>query len=217
MPKLVGYVRVPKFDEDQLKQVQWSALTSAGVSDRYIFEDVVSRRKDDQPGLKRCLKILDPGDTLLLWRLDRAGRDLRHLVNFVNQLLERGVGLKVLSGAGASIDTTADGDGQILSVFCGLAEFERELISEGQRSGGAMASKIRGHRGGRTPKMTLAKIELARAAMAQPETNVGALCARLGIARQTLYRFVGPSGELREDGLRLMQASGVNDTGGLPA
>lgn len=140
----------------------------------------------------------------MIWKLDRLGRDLRHLVNLVGDLTAREVGLKVLAGEGASIDTTTANGRLVFAIFAGLAEFERELIVERTKAG-LQAARARGRRGGRPYKMTPAKLRLARAAMGQPETKVGDLCAELGISRQTLYRSVGPKGELRDHGKRLLE------------
>lgn len=139
----------------------------------------------------------------MVWKLDRLGRDLRHLVNLVDDLTKRGIGLKVLAGEGASIDTTTANGRLVFGIFAALAEFERALIVERTKAG-LEAARARGRNGGRPFKMTPAKLRLARAAMGQPETKVGDLCAELGIARQTLYRFVGPKGELRADGEKLL-------------
>lgn len=144
----------------------------------------------------RALRALRPGDVLVVWKLDRLGRSLRHLVNLVHDLTSRGIGLAVLTGHGAAIDTTTPAGKLIFGIFASLAEFERELLSEQTRAGLASA-RARGRKGGRRPKMTPAKLRLAQAAMGQPETNVGALCAELGITRSTLYRHVSPTGELR--------------------
>lgn len=122
---------------------------------------------------------------------------------FVGDLTKRNVGLKVLAGEGASIDTTTANGRLVFAIFAGLAEFERELIVERTKAGLASA-RARGRHGGRPFKMTPAKLRLARAAMGQPETKVRDLCAELGITRQTLYRFVGPKGELRADGEKLL-------------
>lgn len=143
------------------------------------------------------------GDTLLLWKLDRLGRDLRHLVNIVHDLTERGVGLKVLTGQGAAIDTTTASGKLVFGIFAALAEFERELISERTKAGLASA-RARGRNGGRPYKMTPAKIRLAQASMGKQDTNVSALCKELGITRQTLYRHVSPAGQLRDAGQKLL-------------
>lgn len=155
------------------------------------------------PGLAACIKALREGDTLLVWKLDRLGRDLRHLVNTVHDLTARGVGLKVLTGQGAAVDTTTAAGKLVFGIFAALADFERELISERTKAGMASA-RARGRMGGRKFKMTPAKLRLAMAAMGQPETRVGDLCEELGITRQTLYRHVSPKGELRSDGLKLL-------------
>ena len=133
---------------------------------------------------------------------DRLGRDLRHLVNIVHDLTERGIGLKVLTGQGAAIDTTASGK-LVFGTFAALAEFERELISE-RTFAGLASARARGRKGGRPYKMAAAKVRLAMASMSKPETKIGDLCTELGITRQTPYRHVSPSGELRPDGEKLI-------------
>ena len=203
MTTLIGYARVSKADGSQVLDLQRDALLAAGVDADHIYEDRASGRRDDRPGLAACLKALRAGDTLVAWKLDRLGRDLRHLVNLVGDLTSRGVGLRVLAGEGASIDTTTANGRLVFAIFAGLAEFERELIAERTRAGLA-AARARGRHGGRPYKMTPAKLRLAQAAMGQPETKVSALCAELGVTRQTLYRFVSPKGELRADGLKLL-------------
>ena len=201
---LIGYARVSKADGSQVHDLQRDALTKAGVKAAHVYEDSASGRRDDRPGLEAALKALRSSDTLVVWKLDRLGRDLRHLVNLVGDLTARDVGLKVLAGEGASIDTTTANGRLVFAIFAGLAEFERELIVERTKAG-LEAARARGRHGGRPYKMTPAKLRLARAAMGQPETKVGDLCAELGVTRQTLYRFVSPNGELRDDGKRLIE------------
>src|SRR3954470_8375009 len=196
---LVGYVRVSKADGSQVTDLQRDALREAGVDARHLYEDTTSGRRDDRPGLAACLKALREGDTLVVWKLDRLGRDLRHLVNTVHELTTRGIGLKVLTGQGAAIDTTTAAGKLVFGIFAALAEFERELIVERTKAGMA-AARARGRSGGRPHTMTAAKLRLASAAMGQPETNIGERCAELGISRQTLYRHVAPNGTLRADG-----------------
>ena len=203
MTALIGYARVSKVDGSQVVDLQRDALAAAGVAPERVYEDQASGKRDSRPGLDACLKALRAGDTLVVWKLDRLGRDLRHLVNLVGDLTKRGVGLKVLAGEGASIDTTTANGRLVFAIFAGLAEFERELIVERTKAGLA-AARARGRNGGRPFKMTTAKLRLAQAAMGKPETKVGELCRELGITRQTLYRFVGPHGELRRDGERLL-------------
>lgn len=200
---LIGYMRVSKADGSQTTDLQHDALSVAGVSADHIYEDKASGKLDARPGLDAALKALREGDTLVVWKLDRLGRDLRHLVNTVHDLSKRGVGFKVLSGHGASIDTTTPAGKLVFGIFAALAEFERELISERTRAGLASA-RARGRTGGAPYKMTAAKLRLAMAAMGQSETKVGDLCNELGITRQTLYRHVAPDGSLRGDGNKLL-------------
>lgn len=200
---LIGYMRVSKADGSQGLDLQRDALLAAGIRPDHLYEDFASGKKDDRPGLTACLKALREGDTLVVWKLDRLGRDLRHLINTVHDLTARGIGLKVLTGHGAAIDTTTAAGKLVFGIFAALAEFERELIAERTKAGLASA-RARGRHGGRPFKMTAAKLRLAMAAMGQPETKVGDLCEELGITRQTLYRHVGPSGKLRADGEKLL-------------
>nr|WP_187701465.1 recombinase family protein [Dietzia sp. E1] len=199
-------MRVSKADGSQSTDLQRDALLSAGVETDALYEDKASGKKEDRPELASCLKALRSGDTLIVWKLDRLGRDLRHLVNIVHDLTERGVGLKVLTGQGAAIDTTTASGKLVFGIFAALAEFERELISERTKAG-LESARARGRKGGRPYKMTPAKVRLAMASMGQPETNVAALCEELGITRQTLYRHVSPTGELRPDGRKLLTKS----------
>lgn len=177
--------------------------SAAGVNPELLYEDMASGKKQDRPQLASCLKALRAGDTLVVWKLDRLGRDLRHLVNVVHDLNTRDVGLRVLAGQGASIDTTTAQGKLVFGIFAALAEFERELISE-RTQAGLESARARGRKGGRPFKMTPAKVRLAMASMGQPETSVAALCKELDITRQTLYRHVSPTGELREDGRKLL-------------
>ena len=196
-------MRVSKADGSQSTDLQRDALLAAGADPEALYEDKASGKKDDRPQLAACLKALRPGDTLMVWKLDRLGRDLRHLVNIVHDLTERGVGLKVLTGQGAAIDTTTASGKLVFGIFAALAEYERELISE-RTVAGLAAARARGRKGGAPYKMTSAKVRLAAASMGKPGTNVSELCKELGITRQTLYRHVSPTGELRDDGRKIL-------------
>lgn len=202
-PPLIGYMRVSKADGSQVVDLQRDALIAAGVTERHLYSDTASGKKDDRPGLAACLQSLRDGDTLVVWKLDRLGRNLRHLVNTVHELTAAGVGLRVIAGQGAAIDTTTAGGKLIFGIFAALAEFERELIVERTRAGLASA-RARGRVGGRKPKMTAAKLRLAMASMGKRETNVAALCEELGVSRQTLYRHIAPDGTLRADGKKAL-------------
>ncbi len=201
---LIGYMRVSKTDGSQVLDLQRDALLHASIEPGHLYGDMASGKRDDRPGLAACLKALRPGDTLVVWKLDRLGRDLRHLINTVHDLTQRGIGFKVLTGHGASIDTTTPSGKLVFGIFAALAEFERELISERTKAGLASA-RARGRKGGAPFKMTAAKLRVAMAVMGRPETKVSDLCRDLGVTRQTLYRHVGPDGSIRKDGQKLLE------------
>ena len=200
---LIGYARVSKADGSQSLDLQHDDLRAAGVDQDNIYEDRASGGRDDRPGLAACLKSLRDGDVLVVWKLDRLGRSLTHLVNTVKDLSDRKIALRVLTGKGAQIDTTTASGRMVFGIFATLAEFERDLIRE-RTMAGLAAARARGRKGGRPFKMTAAKLRLAMAAMGQPETKVSDLCQELGITRQTLYRHLSPKGELRPDGAKLL-------------
>ena len=139
------------------------------------------------------MRALRTGDVLVVWKLDRLGRNLVHLVNTVQDLSTRGVGLRVLTGQGAQIDTTTAAGRLVFGIFAALAELERELIRE-RTLAGLTAARARGRNGGRTFALSKAQVRLAQAAMAHRDTSVSALCRELGIRPVTLYRYVGPQG-----------------------
>jgi DNA invertase Pin-like site-specific DNA recombinase len=200
---LIGYARVSKADGSQVLDLQKDALLYLGIDEHNIYSDYASGKLDDRPGLQSCLKALRKGDTLVVWKLDRLGRDLRHLIDIVHNLQEREIGFRVLAGYGANIDTTTANGKLIFSIFAALAEYERKLTGERTKAGLASA-RARGRKGGRRYKMTTTKIYLAQGAMEKPDTKIAELCKELGITRQTLYRHVSPKGELRPDAHKLM-------------
>ena len=199
----VGYARVSKADGSQVIDLQKDALLKSGIEEDQIYSDFASGKSDERPGLLACLKALRKGDTLVVWKLDRLGRDLKHLVTIVDTLQKREVSFKVLTGQGANIDTTTANGRLVFGIFAALAEYERELISERTKAG-LVSARTRGRKGGRKYKMTITKLQLAKSAMENPETNISELCKELGITRGTLYRFVGPKGEFRDDARKLM-------------
>ena len=200
---LIGYVRVSKTDGTQTLDYQKDALRKTGVKEKNIYEDLASGKKDNRQGLESCLKALREDDVLVVWKLDRLGRNLKHLVNTVQDLADRGIGMKVLTGEGASIDTTTASGKLVFGIFAALAEFERELIRE-RTIAGLAAARARGRQGGRKFQLSKPQVRLAQTAMKNRDTSVGELCEELGVTRQTLYRYVGPDGRLREYGTRVL-------------
>ena len=202
---LIGYARVSKVDGSQSLDLQKDALLAANVPDDQIYSDQASGKKDDRPGLEACLKALRNGDVLVIWKLDRLGRSLHHLVKTVAMLSGRGVGLKVLTGQGAQIDTTTAAGKLSFGIFAALAEFESELIRE-RTMAGLQAARARGRKGGRKFALTKAQVRMAQAAMANRDTSVSELCKELAVKPVTLYRYVDPNGNLRDSGKRVLEA-----------
>jgi DNA invertase Pin-like site-specific DNA recombinase len=200
---LIGYMRVSKSDGTQALDLQRDALLTAGVAPERLYADRASGRKDDRPGLTTCLQALQPGDTLVVWKLDRLGRSLRHLVSVVDELQQRQVGFKVLAASGIQIDTTTANGRLVFGIFAALAEFEAELIRERTRAGLA-AARARGRRGGRPRKMTKETLRTAMAAMRDQATSARSVARRLGINTTPLYMYVNRDGSLKQAGQALL-------------
>ncbi len=178
---LVGYARVSKADHSQSTDLQRDALRQAGVDERNIYEDKASGDKDNRPALKTCIEFLRSGDVLVVWKLDRLGRSLPHLIEMVSDLQKRGVGFRSLT---ESLDTTSAMGEFIFHVFGALAQYERSLIRERVQAG-LEAARRRGRRGGRPRRLDDEKIDAARALIAGG-TNPSAVARSLGIPRSTL-------------------------------
>jgi len=177
----IGYARVST--GDQTLDLQLDALTKADCG--RVFTETASGAKSDRPLLKEAVEYLRPGDTLVVWRLDRLGRSLQHLIETVTALEGRGIGFCSLT---ESIDTTTPGGKLIFHVFGALAEFERDLIQERTHAGLA-AARARGRTGGRPRKLNDPKqLALARRLYADGQTDVATICSTLGISRATFYR-----------------------------
>jgi len=179
---LVGYARVST--GDQTLDLQKDALAAAACGQ--VFTDVTSGAKSSRPGLDAALAYVRAGDTLAVWRLDRLGRSLQHLIETVSGLEARGVGFRSLTEA---IDTTTSGGKLIFHIFASLAEFERALIQE-RTNAGLAAARARGRMGGRPNKLTSKQVELARRMHADRQTDVATICQTLGITKSTLYRIL---------------------------
>ncbi len=201
---LIGYARVSKSDNSQVLDLQIDALTNSGVKEENIYTDKISGSKDERPGLENCLKALREDDILVVYKLDRLGRNLKHLIQTVEDLTKRKIGFKVLSGQGVNIDTTTPAGKMIFSIFGALAEFERELIRE-RTIAGIQAARSRGRMGGRKFNLTKAQVRLAEASMKNRDTSVTELCKELKITRATLYKYISPNGELRDYAKRVLE------------
>jgi DNA invertase Pin-like site-specific DNA recombinase len=203
---LIGYVRVSKSDGTLTLAPQRDAMLAAGVDPTRVYEDLSSGRRDERPGLAACLMAIQPGNTLVLWKLERLGRDLRHLVNTVEDLRTRGVGLKVLTGAGAQIDTMTANGRLAFGIFAAFAEFEREVIAE-RTTVELAAARARGRNGGRPRKMDRAALMMAMSAMADPKTVAVEVAMRLGLTTTTLYAYVNGDGSPKAAGQAVLDGT----------
>lgn len=181
---LIGYARVST--QDQTLDLQTDALTRAGCEK--IFTDTTSGAKAERPGLQDAMSQLRVGDTLVVWRLDRLGRTLKHLIATISDLSDHGIGFKSLQ---ENMDTTTSGGKLIFHIFGALAEFEREVIKE-RTNARLQAARTRGRFGGRPTVQSLdpKKVALARKLYADGSMPVQEICAQLRIGRSTLYRYV---------------------------
>jgi DNA invertase Pin-like site-specific DNA recombinase len=180
MGHLLGYARVSTADQDAALQVD--ALKAAGCY--RVFVDVISGSLQHRPELDILLDQIRPGDTLVVWRLDRLGRSLRHLIDQLHVLAERGIGFRSLQ---ETIDTTSPGGRLIFHVFAALAEFERDLIRE-RTNAGLVAARARGRTGGRPHLLSPAKLTTASQLYERREMTVAQIGEVLGVSRTTIYR-----------------------------
>jgi DNA invertase Pin-like site-specific DNA recombinase len=184
---LIGYARIST--SDQNLDLQLDALERAGADK--VFSDVASGAKTARPGLDQVLSHVREGDTLIVWKLDRLGRSIRHLIDTIKLLDERKVGFKSLQ---ESIDTTTSGGRLVFHIFCSLAEFERDLIRE-RTHAGLQSARARGKKGGRPKSLTSRQRQQAITLLKDSSNSVADICKTLRISRSTLYRYVpGPSG-----------------------
>jgi DNA invertase Pin-like site-specific DNA recombinase len=181
---LIGYARVST--DDQNLDLQRDALTKAGCEQ--IYTDRVSGTKANRPGLTEALSHLRQGDTLVVWRLDRLGRSLWHLIDTVTDLQAHGIGFQSITEA---INTTTSGGKLVFHIFGALAEFEREIIRE-RTNAGLQAARARGRNGGRPKKLTNKQIQILQHLAADKKHTVNEICQTLGIGRTAFYRYVKP-------------------------
>lgn len=183
--RLVGYARVSTDDQELALQID--ALTAQGIPKSAIFMDKLSGAKTERPGLTKCLETLRSGDILVVWRLDRLGRSMRHLITVVEDLRNNGIGFRSLNEG--AIDTTCASGELIFNIFSALAQFERRLIQERTKAGLA-AARARGRCGGRPKVRALdTKVVLAKKLHADKSVAVDEICKTLRISRSTLYRY----------------------------
>lgn len=182
----IGYARVST--GEQTLDLQLDALKKADCGT--LYRDVASGAKTDRPGLADALSHLRAGDTLVVWRLDRLGRSLRHLIDTLTDLDQRGVGFKSLT---ENIDTTTPGGKLIFHIFGALAEFERDLIRE-RTNAGLTAARARGRTGGRPRAfLTASQLAMAKTLFADTRRSIPDICKTLGVSRSTLYRYMSTS------------------------
>ena len=179
---LIGYTRVST--DDQNMDLQLDALRKAGCEK--IYSDQLSGGLSERPGLTMALEILRPGDTLVIWRLDRLGRSLKDLIHLVEQLEKKTIGLKSIQ---EHLDTTTAGGRLIFHLFGALAEFERNLIKERTRAG-VNAARARGRQGGRPRLLEPKKRDLAIRLYEERKHSVAELCGMMGISKSTLYNYL---------------------------
>ena len=178
----IGYARISTLDQNH--DLQFDALTQAGCEK--VFSDKISGAKVDRPGLQEALAYLRKDDCLVVWRLDRLGRSLKHLIEVAEGLEKRGVGLSSLQ---EGLDTSTSGGKLIFHIFGALAEFERNLIRERTMAGLASA-RARGRLGGRSNKLDNGKIVTLKKLYDSREHTVVEICRLMGISKPTFYRYL---------------------------
>ena len=186
---LVGYLRVSSDSDRQSPALQRDALLAAGVDERHLFEDRASGVRDDRPGLVKALEFVQAGDCLVVWKLDRLGRSLSHLLTIVTGLREKGVGFRSLT---EQMDSTTPQGELLFHLFGALAQYERALIQERVKAG-INAAKRRGRHSGRPRALDAEKLESVMAALDRGASKA-AVCRTFGIPRSTLIDSLARAG-----------------------
>lgn len=179
---LIGYARVST--QEQTLDLQKDALEKIGCAK--IFTDVISGAKTERKGLEDALSYVREGDTLVVWKLDRLGRSLKHLIETITNLNNRNIGFKSIT---ENIDTTTSGGKLIFHIFGALAEFERDIIRE-RTQAGLLAARARGRNGGRPKALTGKKVTMAQELYNNEQHSISEICKTLNISRATLYRYI---------------------------
>ena len=180
---LIGYARVST--QDQTLDLQSDALTAAGC-EKIFTDEGVSGSKTDRLGLNEALEYVRKGDVLVVWRLDRLGRSLPHLIQVVTELGDRGVDFKSLKEA---IDTSSSAGKLVFHMMGAMAEFERDLIRE-RTNAGLAAARARGRKGGRPSVLTPEQVKIGKTLYGEKSLTVSQICKQLGCSRATFYRQV---------------------------
>ena len=189
-PRLVGYARVSK-DEQNLA-LQLDALKAARCNTELVFVDKVSGAKANRPGLDACMKELRNGDVLMVWRLDRLGRSMTHLISIIEDLKQKGIGFRSISDG--VVDTTSPSGELVFNIFSALAQFERRLIQERTKAG-LDAARARGRKGGRKPlAIDDPRILMAKTMHNNKGMKISDICKTLKISRTTFYRYLKKAG-----------------------
>lgn len=182
----MGYARVSKLE--QSLDLQKDALLKAGVKKQLLFIDRVSGMKEERPGLQKCFESLKHGDVLVVWRLDRLGRSLPHLVSIIKDLKERGIGFRSIGDG--NIDTTTASGELVFNIFSSLAQFERSLLQE-RTLAGLKSARARGRLGGR-PKLAKdsPKVKMAKRLHQDKALSIADICETMKISRSALYWYL---------------------------
>ncbi len=180
----IGYARIST--HDQTLDLQLDALVKAGCDQKDIYTDTASGANTERPGLSAALDHLRPGDTLVVWRLDRLGRTLKQLIELINDFNTKGIGFRSLQ---ENIDTTTSGGKLVFHIFGALAEFERDVIKE-RTQAGLQAARARGRKGGRPRALNPKQAALAQSLYDSREHSIQAICDMLHIAKATFYKYV---------------------------
>lgn len=189
---LIGYARKSTYEQNL--SLQKDALQKVGC--KKILTDQITGSKEERPGLTKAMDMLRKGDTLVVWRLDRLGRSLKHLIKLIEDLEEKKIGFRSLQ---ESIDTTTSGGRLVFHIFGALAEFERHLIRERTHAGLA-AARARGRLGGRPKVLNNKKKKLAVKLYKEKKHTVAEIGEMLGVSRMTVYRYVNEEKEKRKNG-----------------
>lgn len=179
-----GYARISTSDGRQSLDLQIDALRAAGCDE--IITDQMSGTRDDRPGLAELMAKIQPGDVLTVWRIDRLGRSVSHLLNLVLNLRDQGVEFRSLTEA---VDTRTPSGRFLLTILAAMAAMERDLLIERTKAGLA-AARLRGRIGGRPRTITQEQIQMAQKLMNDPSNSVSAICRSLGIAKSSFYRII---------------------------